>query len=139
MKIRTAIANIGIILIIMAIFAMQAGADSGSARISGYKVDDINGNGHWDPGEKGIHGWTIDLIGFVEEPFGYGKIKIVRKHTTTDINGFYEFKDLSKGKYLIIEKFNKDYKPTSPFVIILDLDTGQSSIDNDFFNQKLKF
>src|SRR3989304_3255031 len=34
-----------------------------TASISGYKINDTNGNGKWDVGEKGISGWTIEIMG----------------------------------------------------------------------------
>jgi hypothetical protein len=53
----------------------------GSGSISGYKINDTNGNGKWDEGEKGIKGWNINLIGKDKDK------------KNTEENDFYEFMD----------------------------------------------
>jgi hypothetical protein len=139
MRLKT-LANIGVILLVISIFAVQIGvADSrNGGSISGYKVGDDNGNGRWDRNEVGIKGWDIDLVGIVDTGYGYGHdTKIIREHTTTDKNGFYQFNDLSTGKYTITEEHNSKYKPTSPFIISRNLNYRQDSSGNNFFNQKI--
>jgi len=49
--------------------------------ISGYKWNDLNGNGAWDPGEPALAGWEIDL-------YRYGAFV---GRTWTDGNGYYQF------------------------------------------------
>jgi len=78
--------------------------------ISGFKINDTNGNGKWDAGENGISNWTIRLIGIT----GKGKnAKVIRKETFTDAMGFYKFDNLSAGKYFVIEKLKKGFVPKS--------------------------
>jgi parallel beta-helix repeat protein len=78
--------------------------------ISGYKINDTNGNGKWDAGEKGISNWTIRLIGII----GKGKnATVIRNETLTDATGFYKFDNLSAGRYFVIEKLKKGFVATS--------------------------
>ena len=47
-------------------------------KISGYKFNDLNGDGNWDPGELPIQGWSIQYWGSSNGG------------ATTDSNGYYE-------------------------------------------------
>ncbi len=100
--------------------------------ISGYKVNDTNGNGNWDASEKGISNWTIRLIGIT----GKGKdTKVVRKETFTDAMGFYKFDNLSAGRYFVIEKLKKGFVPTSSPVKRIKLAQDENSMNNNFTNR----
>ncbi len=100
--------------------------------ISGYKINDTNGNGKWDEGEKGIANWTIRLIGIT----GTGKdTKVIRKETFTDAMGFYKFDNLSAGRYFVIEKLKKGFVPTSPPVKRIKLEHNENSMNNNFTNR----
>jgi hypothetical protein len=100
--------------------------------ISGYKIEDLNGNEEWDDGEKGLPGWTIELKGI-----GAGNYRI-EKETITDVNGFYRFDNLPAGKYLVKEKLMKGYIPTSRPVIIVSLPDGENSENNSFMNRPIR-
>ncbi len=100
--------------------------------ISGYKINDTNGNGKWDAGEKGISNWTIRLIGII----GKGKdSSVIRKETFTDAMGFYKFDNLQAGRYFVIEKLKKGFVPTNSTVKRIKLAQGESSINNNFTNR----
>jgi hypothetical protein len=99
--------------------------------ISGYKINDTNGNGKWNAGEKGISNWTIRLIGIT----GKGKnAQVIRKETLTDNMGFYKFDNLHAGRYFVIEKLNKGFVPTSSPVKRIKLAQGMNSMNNNFTN-----
>jgi hypothetical protein len=99
--------------------------------ISGFKINDTNGNGKWDTGEKGISNWTIRLIGII----GKGKKeKVIRKETLTDATGFYKFDNLSAGRYFVIEKLKKGFVATSPPVKRIRLVQSKNSMNNNFTN-----
>ncbi len=98
--------------------------------ISGFKINDLNGNGKWDAGEKGLPGWEIRLKGIGTKTF-----KEERK-TTTDNQGFYIFDDLPAGKYTLTEKNKKGFVSTDP-VKFVTLAPGQDSKNNNFTNTLL--
>lgn len=103
--------------------------------ISGYKINDTNGNGKWDAGEKGISNWTIRLIGII----GNGKdSKVIRKDTFTDNMGFYKFDNLPAGRYFVIEKLIKGFVPTSSPVKRIRLTQGKNSMNNNFTNRPVQ-
>jgi plastocyanin len=100
--------------------------------ISGFKINDLNGNGRLDLGEKGLSNWTIQLMGIGVETHH------IRKETTTNNQGFYIFKDLPAGKYLIKEELQKGFVPTSPPVKVITLVQGENSINNNFTNRPIR-
>ncbi len=108
-------------------------APTGSS-ISGYKINDINGNGKWDAGEAGLLNWTIRLIGII----GTGKNNsVIRKETLTDSMGFYKFDNLSAGRYILIEKLKKGFVATGSPVKRIKLAQGENSMNNNFMNRPL--
>lgn len=104
--------------------------------ISGYKINDTNGNGKLDIGEKGISNWTIKLIGITCK--GKDPRIILRKETLTDALGFYKFDNLSVGRYIIAEKMKKGFVPTSTPVKNIKLKQNENSINNNFTNRPVK-
>ncbi len=97
--------------------------------ISGFKINDLNGNGRWDEGENGLSGWNIRLTGIVPETAS------INMETTTDDQGFYKFENLPAGQYLIEEKNQNDFVPTSSPVKTITLVQGENSINNNFMNK----
>jgi protocatechuate 3,4-dioxygenase beta subunit len=73
--------------------------------ISGYKFQDINGNGEKDSGQKGLQGWTITLYNASSGQF--------IRNTTTDENGFYNFTGLRPGIYWVNETLKDGWVQTS--------------------------
>lgn len=73
-----------------------------AASISGYVYHDANNDGVKDPGEAAIPGVTITLTGSNGESHT----------TTTDVNGYYEFKGLRPGvQYTVTE-----IQPPAPWI-----------------------
>ncbi|MDO8496120.1 MAG: SdrD B-like domain-containing protein [bacterium] len=62
--------------------------------ISGYKFNDLNGNGSWDDGEPALSGWTITLSNDDE--------------ATTDEDGYYTFDELEDDEYTVCEVMPDD-------------------------------
>jgi hypothetical protein len=103
--------------------------------ISGFKINDTNGNGKWNADEKGISNWTIRLIGIT----GKGKdSKVIRKDTFTNATGFYKFDNLPAGRYFVIEKLKKGFVPTSSPVKRIKLAQGENSMNNNFTNRPVR-
>jgi len=61
--------------------------------ISGYKFNDLNGNGAMDSGEAGLDGWTIVLT----------MPDQTEVQTTTGFDGYYRFEGLAPGLYTVRE------------------------------------
>ncbi len=99
--------------------------------ISGFKINDLDGNGRRDAGEEGLPDWNIKLIGIGAETFQ------VTRETTTDGQGFYRFENLPAGMYIVMETLKGGYVPTSSTVIVVNLENGTNSMDNNFMNRPI--
>ncbi|MFH5836460.1 SdrD B-like domain-containing protein [Proteiniclasticum sp. C24MP] len=76
--------------------------------VTGRKFLDANNNGMYDEGEVGLPGWTINLIGKIED------IEVPLT-TTTDADGYYYFNELSYGSELFVhEMMEENYFQTYP-------------------------
>ncbi len=73
--------------------------------ISGFKIDDTNGNGVWDSGEMGIENWNINLLNATTDT------KIA--NTSTDASGFYQFMSFAPGSYNVTEEMKPGFIPTN--------------------------
>lgn len=72
--------------------------------ISGYKFNDLNGDGFWDQEgenpEPGLANWAITLSNGDE--------------TITDENGYYTFEGLANNSYTVCEEVEEDWSQTYP-------------------------
>ncbi len=75
------------LMLLLIVVAVTGISGASASSISGFKFNDSNGNGTWDPIEHGLPNWTIVLT----MPDG-NKIT-----NTTNASGFYIFSDLSAG------------------------------------------
>ncbi|OGM10357.1 hypothetical protein A2Y68_02895 [Candidatus Woesebacteria bacterium RBG_13_46_13] len=75
--------------------------------ISGYKFEDLNGNGDWDDGEPGLAGWTIELWGGQED-------LIDSTVTSADPLGEYGFENIPTGEYAVCEVLEDGWTQTYP-------------------------
>ena len=73
--------------------------------ITGYKWNDLNGNGIRDPGEPGLANWTIGL-GNATIPYYATNI--------TDAAGNYSFVNVPKGIFVLNETLQPGWKNTTP-------------------------
>jgi hypothetical protein len=82
------------------------------AKICGYKFNDLNGDGIWDPvNEPGLQGWTITLTG-IDSLEG-----VVNDSKVTDVNGRYCFENLwasDENGYTIAEVPQAGWTQTYP-------------------------
>jgi hypothetical protein len=96
--------------------------------ISGYKINDANGNGIWDQGETGLANWEIGLI---------DNQRIIIN--MTDNNGNYFFGGLAAGTY-IVEEFAPVCSPwtqtfpTGTYTYTVVLAADQHVTGNNFLN-----
>lgn len=99
--------------------------------ISGYSINDINGNGKWDTGEKGLQGWTIKLTGTSNEG------TYIKKEILTDTAGFYKFQNIPAGRYTISEGLKAGFVPTGSSIYIISLVAGGNSVNNNFMAKNI--
>ena len=97
------------------------------AKICGFKFHDKNANGVWDEGEEGVEGWTIELW--------LGETKL--DETTTASDGSYCFDELDAGTYTVKEVPQSGWMSTTTESIVITLQSGEISEDNNFGNIKL--
>jgi len=74
--------------------------------VSGFKWNDLNGDGIWDQGEPGLLDWTINL--------DVGSNQSVDQTTTTNSDGYYEFTSLDNGPYTVSETQQDGWSQTFP-------------------------
>jgi len=72
-------------------------------RVSGYKFNDLNGNGTWDGGEPGQQGWTIQIQGSAGS---YTRV--------TDADGLYSFEHILPGNYQVREVNQEGWVQSAP-------------------------
>jgi len=94
--------------------------------ITGFKINDTNGNGTWDIGESGIEHWKISLLN--------ATTGVEISNTTTGSDGNYTFSNLSNGTYNVTEETRSGYTATgSDFTVVTIL--GEDLTDINFTNQ----
>ncbi len=93
--------------IVSSVSAKKVSATNTSGSISGYKFNDINGNGSWDNGEPVLPNWTIKLT------MSNGS----NITNTTNANGLFMFSNLSAGNYTLKEVQQTGWVQTFPIKI----------------------
>jgi hypothetical protein len=101
------------------------GQVAGTFNITGYKINDTNGNGMWDAGETGLENWSINLINATTSS------EIA--NTTTNPQGFYEFNDLPEGTYIVSEETMAGWMNTSMASLTVNI-TDQDVMHLNFTN-----
>jgi hypothetical protein len=104
--------------------AYYTGEAPSTATISGYKWNDLNGDGKWDTGELGVPGWIIFLDG---------------QTTTTDAKGKYSFSQLPPGTYRISEKIRDDWANTYDGSTTVAVEGGDEFSGRFGYTEKLNF
>ncbi len=80
-----------------------------SGGISGFKWNDLNGDGVWDANEPGLPDWTI----YIDEN-NNGQLDSGELSTTTSGDGSYQFVGLPPGVYTVAEVMQDDWIQTFP-------------------------
>ena len=97
-------------------------------KISGYKWNDIDGDGVKDEGEPGLAGWTI----WFECVSPY----YLTAYAVTDADGYYQFTGLPTGTYLVWEVVQAGWTPTSADTVAVEI-IGHTEARVDFLNFEL--
>ena len=77
--------------------------------ISGYKYEDINGNGTKDDSDLGLENWEI-FIDFDNNGIRNG---LEKNYDLTDANGYYDLGYIANGSYSICEVLKNGWSPTT--------------------------
>lgn len=96
--------------------------------ISGYKINDTNGNGLWNAGEVGIGWWNITL----KNATTGAEIA----NTSTDEAGFYQFVNLATGSYNVTEGIREGWMSTNATFIVMTM-TDQDIMNLNFTNRRI--
>lgn len=98
------------------------------AGISGYKFNDVNGNGVWDAGEPVLDGWTIFIDANDNGMLDDGE----HSYITAD-GGLYYFNNLLPGAYELLEQLKDGWTQTLG-VGSVTLEPGDQLEDQNFGN-----
>ncbi len=96
-------------------------------KISGYKFNDLNGNGTREQDEPPLNDWTILLNGSASAVTGSGEWP----------DGYYEFTGLEAGVYTLSEDLQPGWTqtyPQNPATHSVNVTSGTDSTGNDFGN-----
>ncbi len=101
--------------------------------ITGYKWNDVNGDGVWDVGEEGLQDWTLYL-----DANDNGELDAGEATAVTLADGSYAFGPLMPDTYIVREDLAADYwTQTAPVdgYYELTLAPGETAADQNFGNQ----
>lgn len=106
--------------------------------ISGYKFEDLNGNGIWDDGEEVISGQKLQVYIFIDLNKD-GEQNKEEPVTIIDENGFYFFPSVLPGNYNICEREDllNGWIVTTPKCQTVSVLQGQETKNINFGNFKL--
>ncbi|MEM1559647.1 MAG: CARDB domain-containing protein, partial [Candidatus Bathyarchaeia archaeon] len=100
------------------------------ASISGYKWNDIDGDGEWDVAEPPLQNWNITLYKLIDSSWVY------QTSVLTDEDGYYEFTDLAAGTYRVCEVLEDGWICTYPpdgyyeFTVTVEFDGTDKNFGN---------
>jgi hypothetical protein len=113
--------------------------------ISGFKLNDANGNAMEDTGEEKLSNWTIQLWGECRQVALFANLSTIAanlptndcyelyEETVTDQNGNYVFDDLEAGTYFVCEVMQDGWTRTFPAdsdCHEVEVSTGEDCIAN---------
>lgn len=104
-----------------------SGVNPAPPKVSGYKWNDLNGNGQWDSGEPGKSGWRMELW--------KGASKLATTYTNS--NGYYEFSiDARNGRtpgwYTIREETRDGWVAKTPVARSVNVVEGPYSAGRNY-------
>ncbi len=97
--------------------------------VMGYNFKDSNIDGLWDTSESGIANWTVRLNGKDS-----CTNTVIDRIAFTDARGYYEFRDVPTGTYLISEKILNGWIPATPGIYKIFVPSYVTMFRKDFGN-----
>ncbi|MHA2089921.1 MAG: SdrD B-like domain-containing protein, partial [Candidatus Kariarchaeaceae archaeon] len=94
--------------------------------ISGYKWEDLDGDGIWDPGELALNDWTIYLFqdDTSRNPANAYATALTGNNTAGWADGYYEFTVIESGTYYIRENLQAGWTNIYPGEVEIGLPTA---------------
>lgn len=110
----------------------NGGGGIDSCKISGYKLEDLDGLASTTADRGGLAGWTINL-------FDYQASSTAKAIATTTNAGYFEFAGLAPGDYFLTENLTDSWAQLAAPEPLLNLDLASSSslTDKNFINYKI--
>jgi photosystem II stability/assembly factor-like uncharacterized protein len=96
--------------------------------ITGHVFTDTNGNGKFDTGEPVFPGVTVEVLD--------QNTNAIIASTTTDANGFYQFRSLQAGNYKVVALFNANgfvQTTAEPTTLATFTETSTATVDLGYF------
>ena len=103
-----------------------------NSKIYGYSFNDKNSNKTKDKGESGLSNRVINLKGY-----DTCKGTLVSKLLKTNATGYYAFKSINPGVYVLSEDFVIGWLPTTDAAYTIAVSSYSMNIRRDFGNKKL--
>ncbi len=100
--------------------------------IDGFKFNDLNGNQIKDPTEKGIPNWVITLKGI-----DLIRRQLVSRTVRTNATGFFVFRNVTMGVYVLSEEFKLVMIPTTQGAYTIRVPATSTHIRRMFGNKKV--
>jgi hypothetical protein len=103
--------------------------------ISGYKYEDLDGDGELQDGELALEGWRIYIDEIENNQYDEGE-----PYDYTDSDGYYSFTNLPSGSYTIREENQSGWSSTYPSTVDADNEYDvnlvySSFTGRDFYNE----
>ena len=105
--------------------------ESAPAIIEGYKYEDLNANGQYDPGEPGINGWEITLIeaGGAQVSTTTQGIDYNENGTIDpDEEGSFEFVNVAPGSYQVHEELPAGWIQSEPSAVYYEGEVAEGDL-----------
>ncbi len=100
--------------------------------IDGWKFNDSNGNRIKDIGEKGIPNWNITLKGV-----DLVRRTLVTRTVRTNATGYFVFKNVTNGVYVLSEEFKLVWIPTTDGAYTIRIPATSTNVRKMFGNKKV--
>ncbi len=102
------------------------------SKIDGWKFNDSNGNAIKDIGEKGIPNWNITLKGV-----DLIRRTLVSRTVRTNATGYFVFKNVTNGVYVLSEEFKLVWIPTTDGAYTIRIPATSTNVRKMFGNKKV--
>ena len=101
--------------------------ERGDGSIHGWKWNDLNGDGVYDPGEPGVPGVMITITDMSNNPVWTGTTVEDDPNTDGDEAGWFWAEGLTPGDYIVTEEVPNGWMATTPVSVTVSVQPDQSN------------